>query len=133
MTPGKGKGLTLILLIAAFLCYSFYLYASMPAQAGMEYGRADKGKLLWQRHNCIACHQVYGLGGFLGPDLTNTYHKKGPDYIRAFLANGTTVMPKLDLTDNDIDALIDYMKAINASGNADPRTFTINKDGTIEQ
>ncbi len=34
---------------------------------------AAAGKLLYQKYNCQACHQIYGLGGYMGPDLTNVY------------------------------------------------------------
>jgi nitric oxide reductase subunit C len=76
---------------------------------------------------------VYGLGGFLGPDLTNVYSLKGPDHIRAFIKTGTNTMPAYQLTEDEILALLAYFKHMDQTGNADPRSFTINLDGTIEQ
>ncbi len=32
---------------------------------------AQEGWWLWHHHNCQSCHQFFGYGGFLGPDLTN--------------------------------------------------------------
>ncbi|HEY0678577.1 MAG TPA: cytochrome c, partial [Chitinophagaceae bacterium] len=72
------------------------------------------------------------LGGYLGPDLTNVYSQKGPLLIKAFLQNGTPVMPNFHLSNNEIEALTAYLKHIDASGKSDPRTFTINIDGTIQ-
>ena len=65
----------------------------------------SNGKMIWQQYNCTACHQVYGLGGYLGPDLTNTFSLKGPEYIAAFLKSGTVTMPDFHLKENEIDAL----------------------------
>ena len=133
MTPEKEKSLVIILFITAFLFYSFHLYSSLPLKNRFTGANADRGKLLWQHYNCTACHQVYGLGGYLGPDLTNVYSKRGEGYIRSFLQNGTVVMPRFNLNDNDITAITAYLKDLDASGKADPKTFIINRDGTIEQ
>lgn len=133
MASDKQKIIVAILLLVAFLSYSLILYLSLPVKdytIGKESGR---GKLVWQQYNCNACHQVYGLGGFLGPDLTNTYSLKGTAYIRTFLRNGTASMPNFHLTDGEINALTAWLKSIDASGSSDPRTFTLNYDGTIEQ
>ncbi len=129
----KDKSLIFTSLITGFLLYSFYLYATLPSNSKLHSVAADQGKLLWQQYNCTACHQVYGLGGYLGPDLTNTYSKKGPDYIKSFLRNGTAIMPDFRLSENEITSLLSYMQNIDATGKADPKSFTINKDGTIEQ
>jgi len=120
-------------LLSAFLCYSIYIYATLPASKETVSKESANGKLLWQKYNCNACHQVYGLGGFLGPDLTNSWTLKGPAFINAFLKNGTGIMPNFHLSDNEITAFLAYLKNIDASGKADPRTFTINSNGTIEQ
>jgi nitric oxide reductase subunit C len=69
----------------------------------------------------------------LGPDLTNVYSKKGAVYISAILRGGTNIMPNMDLTDSEIEELLAYLKDVDQSGKADPRTFTINTNGTIHQ
>ncbi len=120
-------------LVLAFLFYSFHLYTSLPAGHKSATAMADRGKLLWQDYNCNACYQIYGLGGYLGPDLTNAYSRRGPEYIKAFLKNGTDIMPNFHLADDDISELEAYLRDVDASGKADPRTFTINRDGTIAQ
>ncbi len=127
------KILLATLLTTAFLCYSFYLYSSLPIQETDYTNSVDKGKGLWQAHNCIACHQVYGLGGFLGPDLTNVYSQRGPEFITAFLKNGNLTMPAYQMNDEDIQAMLAYLRHLDKSGIADPRSFKINYDGTIEQ
>ena len=93
MPPEKLKNITVASLVVIFLFYSFYLYSSLPVKGKTVSEETSKGKLVWQQYNCNACHQVYGLGGYLGPDLTNIYSRKGPAYIKAFLQSGIATMP----------------------------------------
>ncbi|MEO6133510.1 MAG: cytochrome c, partial [Ginsengibacter sp.] len=120
-------------LATAFITYSFILYSATPVKSTIVSPETAQGKLLWQQYNCNSCHQVYGLGGYLGPDLTNVYSRRGEGYITAFLKNGTNIMPNYDLKDHQIKELLAFLKNIDSSGKSDPRTFTINKNGTISQ
>lgn len=133
MAGDKQKIVVAIVLIVMFLTYSGYLYSNLPVKQYAVTNSQDKGKLLWQQYNCNACHQVYGLGGYLGPDLTNVYSLRGPDYISAFLQRGTTIMPDFKLSKEQIRSMTDYLQCIDGSGKADPRKFAINHDGTISQ
>lgn len=133
MLSGKLKNSTAASLIVGFLVYSGHLYTSLPVRSNIATEETRKGKLVWQQYNCTACHQVYGLGGYLGPDLTNTYSLKGPAFIKAFLQGGTLTMPNFHLNRQEMETLIAYLQNIDESGKADPRTFTINTNGTIEQ
>ena len=119
------------ILVASFLIYSFYLYNNLPFKTSEVNKESLNGKDIWQEKNCNACHQIYGLGGFLGPDLTNVYSLKSPEYIKAFIISGTAVMPKFNLTNNEINSLLAYLKSVDASGNADPKKITLNINGTI--
>lgn len=93
------------------------------------------GRLIWQKYNCQACHQLYGLGGYLGPDLTNEYRKlnKNEDALRAFFKGGMKQMPQFNLSKNEEDQLIEFLKSTDATGNADPRAYKTNSNGMIEQ
>src|SRR5574343_601187 len=102
------------ILVAAFLGYSCFLYSDLPVQNKEPLQTADKGKMLWQQYNCGACHQVYGMGSYLGPHLTN-------------------IMPNYHLTETEITELTNYLRHLDASGNSDPRTFTIQRNGFINQ
>jgi nitric oxide reductase subunit C len=133
MTSDKTKFIAMVLLITGFLYYSFYIYTSLPVKTYTTTEESGTGKIIWQQYNCSSCHQVYGLGGYLGPDLTNTFSLRGTDYIKAFLMSGTTSMPNFHLTAKEINALLAYLACIDATGKSDPKTFTINKNGTIEQ
>ncbi len=123
----------LISLVILFSVYTVILYSKNTEYPAVSGTSTDRGKRIWQEKNCIACHQIYGLGGYLGPDLTNTYSEKGKDYIMAFLKSGTQVMPDFNLSQNEINDLTEYLKSIDASGTGRPGKLKINDDGTIEQ
>lgn len=95
---------------------------------------AKEGKLLFQEYNCGACHQFYGLGGYMGPDLTNVISEKGKGelYAKAFLQGGTQKMPNFHLTEKEIAALIAYLKYVDKTGLSPVKEFRPNWDGTVE-
>lgn len=128
----KRKMIVLVLFVAAYLIYSFTLYTSLPVKQCIVDKRVENGKLVWQKYNCNSCHQLYGLGGYIGPDLTNVYSKRSEAFIKAFLKNGTTAMPNFNINDYEMDCLLKYFNTIDNSGKSDPRNFRINNDGTIE-
>ena len=128
----KWKMMVLVLFVAAYLIYSFTLYTSLPVKQCIVDKRVENGKLVWQKYNCNSCHQLYGLGGYIGPDLTNVYSKRSEAFIKAFLKNGTTAMPNFNINDYEMDCLLKYFNSIDNSGKSDPRNFRINNDGTIE-
>jgi len=133
MRPYTYKVLLFSALCVSYFAYSGYIYKDIPVNPNVDHQLADEGKKIWQENNCVACHQIYQLGGYLGPDLTNSYSLKGPEYIKAFLKNGTLVMPDFKLTSHEVDALTAYLKDIDASGSSDPRSFTVSKNGTTYQ
>lgn len=133
MSTESLKLTALLFLVLAFLFYSCFLYSHLPEKNYPIENEAVTGKLTWQNYNCNACHQIYGLGGYLGPDLTNEYSFRDTNFIKAFLKNGTDIMPNFNLTDEEINALLAYLNTIDRTGKSDPRTFRINTNGTIEQ
>lgn len=133
MSGFRIKLLTFAVLTVCFLSYSFILYTTVAPETKPANEMAQKGKILWQQKNCTACHQQYGLGGHLGPDLTNVYKAKPEAYIRAILKTGTPVMPNFRLTDEEIDAFVEFFKYTDQTGTASPKTFKKHLDGTISQ
>ncbi|MCO6460684.1 MAG: cytochrome c [Saprospiraceae bacterium] len=91
------------------------------------------GKQIWQDNNCTACHQIYGLGGFLGPDLTNVFSKLSDEQISVKIRTGNNIMPSYNLTDKQMKELIAYLRSLNRSGVAAPSKLKFNIDGTIER
>lgn len=125
-------------LCLAFLSFSLGLYRA-PASAApspvFDQKKAAEGRLVWQRYNCQGCHQLYGLGGYLGPDLTNVYGSpgKGEPLVRALLSSGNALMPAFDLREEEMQQLLEFLKAVDQSGSADPRHFTALPNGMTER
>ena len=126
-----------------FLIALFFIHTSLVFTIGTDEDNgkelmtedAQAGKLLYQKYNCTACHQLYGLGGYMGPDLTNMVSSpgKGEMYARAFLQAGTQRMPNFNLSEDEIKSLVAYLKYVDKTGTSPVKKFEINFDGTITQ
>ena len=106
------------ILFLAFVIYSYFVYTKgSTANAIVMNAEATNGKLLFQKYNCSACHQVYGLGGYLGPELTTviSQHGKGEAYAKAFLKSGSQRMPDFHLSDQEIKDLLEFLKYMDAT------------------
>ena len=77
----------------------------------------NRGRKLFYAMNCYGCHKIDGMSeGTLGPDLTEAGKKFKVDYLwesivepRANLA--TSFMPKFNLGDDDVQALVIFLKS----------------------
>lgn len=114
----------LIIFACLFVLYSLYsilIYTKGTDNAVVlttaDQIKISKGKELFQQHNCIACHQLYGLGGYLGPELTTAYSDKnrGELYMKAFLKAGGQRMPNFHFKDEEVDAIISYLKYVDTT------------------
>ena len=66
--PSFKKGL-LAVLVLCFLVQSVLVYTD---HVDLELSaKAIEGRRLYHESACQVCHQLWGQGGFLGPDLTN--------------------------------------------------------------
>lgn len=123
-------------LFAAFIVYSMYVYTAgtQAPQAFAFNGEVKAGQRLFQENNCTACHQLYGLGGYMGPDLTNVISAtgKGPLYAAVFIRNGTGKMPNFHLTDKEVDALVAFLKYVDVAGTYPSKTSRVLWNGTVE-
>lgn len=123
-------------LCSFFILYSFNIYLKPLNQSkNSENNKSTvaKTRLVWQKYNCQSCHQLFGLGGYLGPDITNitSNPNKGKDYIKAMLSSGVKQMPVFKLSDDEIDDLYLFLSSVNETGKADPRNFKISNSGMI--
>ncbi|HQW23819.1 MAG TPA: cytochrome c [Bacteroidia bacterium] len=110
------KGFVFLFLFSSFLVYSILVYTKGTKANGKTMSaEAVRGKFLYQKHNCTACHQIYGLGGYLGPDLTNAISANENSEIvaKALLKTGTQRMPDFHLNENEIEEIITYLKYID--------------------
>lgn len=126
--------------IFATLCVSFVFYSAYVYTTGTDAshvppmsGQARHGQALFQEKNCIACHQFYGLGGYMGPDLTNVVSNYSPAYARAFLVAGTARMPNFDFSEDEVDALVAYLEFVDSTGTYPPEEFDVRWYGTVAQ
>lgn len=127
-----------IALCILFLSFSFTIYLSpltISKDSRFDKEVAANGHLVWQKYNCQSCHQLYGLGGYLGPDLTNVISKpgKGENVIKAMIKTGIKQMPSFNMSDKEIVNLIEFLKSVDVSGTSDPRNFYTTNIGMIEQ
>lgn len=120
-----------------FILYSISIYIN-PLLTNSNYKfnieKAASGRLIWQKYNCQACHQLYGLGGYLGPDLTNIISKNNNAdiYVKAMVSMGSRQMPAFKISEHDMDLLIEFLKSTNESGSADPRKLVNTNLGMVK-
>lgn len=132
----RGYTIVLCILLGIFITSNFFVYRSNAEVRKAEplSRAAEQGQDLYQRHNCTACHQFYGLGGYLGPDLTNVWSapNKGPDYIKAMLNSGVKSMPVFQFSDAEKEQLVAYLEAIDRTGTYPNREAKINLLGWVK-
>jgi len=110
-----------LFLFAGYVLYSSVVYTKGTENnlqlSNAELTKIDNGKKIFQQYNCVACHQLYGLGGYLGPELTTAYSdkKRGEQYMRIFLKAGGMRMPNFHFTDGEVNDIISYLKYVDSS------------------
>jgi nitric oxide reductase subunit C len=124
-----------MLLFSAFIPYSVYVYThgTEASHISPMTAEAQHGQQLFQTHNCVACHQFYGLGGYMGPDLTNVISNKGAAYARAFLMSGTRRMPNFNLSETELDAMVAYLEFVDTTGRYPADNYQVDWYGTVVQ
>lgn len=82
------------------------------------------GKEIWEENSCINCHSLLGEGAYFAPELGNVWVRYGgdenPEKARRSLKSwiriqptgveGRRQMPAYDFTEEELDALIDFLK-----------------------
>lgn len=123
----------LLLLSLAFAIYTLLVYGygggsnDEPADAQIR-----SGMRTWQEQNCQSCHQLYGLGGYMGPDLTNVASQRDEQRIRTFVRYGTGRMPAHDLSDADIADLIAFLAWVDRTGTSRVPAGAVHWTGTYQ-
>lgn len=116
-----GKPLVFVALFILYIIYGFAVYTKGTANdislSPAEVTLVDRGKELFQQHNCIACHQLYGLGGYLGPELTTAWSDpgRGEIYMKTFMQAGGRRMPNFHFTEQEIQALLHYFRYVDST------------------
>jgi len=110
----------------------FQPYRSSPSSESYVPARlseqAMKGKAVFDSHGCAACHGPAGIGGVIGPSLTNIAGKYEPSQVVALLKNPTARMraggmvpPRLN--PDEVVALVSYLGSLGTSSDPAWTTF----------
>jgi len=121
-------------LVVIFIVYNIVIYTQGTSNNTPKMSeQAIKGEQLYQENNCTACHQFYGLGGYLGPDLTNVISKenKGPDYVKALLNSGIKAMPKFNFSEEEKNALVLFLTEVDQTGFYPIKNAEMNANGWV--
>ena len=114
-----SSGWRIVALLACGYVAMTLLVVLLPS-GSTQMGRASPavaaGAETWRSENCIACHAIYGLGGHIGPDLTNTVSRLGADGVAAMVAAGVGAMPAFALTQEAVAELIAWLSYIDGTG-----------------
>lgn len=110
---GKMQKITIILcLVTSYVVYSFWVYTYGTSGTANMSANATRGKALWQQKNCQNCHQIFGLGGYMGPDLTNIISdpRRGSLYAKGIISAGGNRMPNFHFTPGEAEDLIAWLE-----------------------
>lgn len=121
-------------LVAAFIGQTWLVYTDPAGTATTPLtAQARRGRQLWHDNNCQACHQIYGFGGFLGPDLTNAASRLTRSRLDEVLTVGNQQMPAFHFDREQIDAIEAYLRGLDATGIGQARNKIPPAAAAIEQ
>lgn len=107
--------------ILLFLALTFDTSQALPKRDNRQNitPQVAHGKQIWETNNCIGCHTLLGEGAYFAPELGNVYVRFGnnKEAIKAFIKSrpaegvpGRRSMPQFNLTDEQLDALAEFLK-----------------------
>ena len=111
MVRVSAKKATMACLLAAFGVQTVLVYTDERQDPLSE--AALRGRALWHDNACQVCHQIYGQGGFLGPDLTNAASRLDVSRLESLLTVGSGQMPAYHFTEAQIADLASYLEALD--------------------
>jgi nitric oxide reductase subunit C len=117
----RARQVLLFLLCCAFVGQTWLVYSDPIGREDSLSPDAREGQAIWRENNCQSCHQLYGYGGFLGPDLTNTIKNLSPARISAILSEGLGQMPAFGLDAEEQRKVVLFLEGMDATGVSQPR------------
>jgi cytochrome c2 len=90
---------------------------------GVQFAQGDenlveKGKELYTQKKCSMCHKLEGVGGKMGPDLSDEGDKgRNEEWLMKYFKDPKSVMPEAKMrpvkgTDEELKALVAYMMSL---------------------
>ena len=111
-----GGSLFFILIFIGLSVHSHFYIVNVSTNKATLTASVAAGKHVWERKACINCHSILGEGAYFAPELGNVYTRRGPDFIKTWMqiqptgAPGRRQMPQFNLTDEELDAIVAFLK-----------------------
>jgi len=119
-----GGSLFFFVVFAALTAHTHWYMVNVSTDKEGLTDQVKLGKHVWEEHSCINCHSILGEGAYFAPELGNVWTRYGgrdnaaaaraglKGWIRAQPLNvpGRRSMPKIDVTDEELDALIAFLE-----------------------
>lgn len=119
-----GGSIVFLVVFLALGAHSHYYVVTESTDTEALTEDVIAGKRVWEENSCINCHTIMGEGAYFAPELANVWQRYGgdedPEGARAALAAwiknqptgipGRRQMPDFNLSDEEIDDLIDFLK-----------------------
>lgn len=104
-------------MIRRFAVLTLLLVAAACAHVRETGPPVAEGRRVFQDQGCYGCHTVGGTGTPIGPDLSHIGAKHNRSYLIGWLRDPssqkpTAHMPKLTLTDAEVQALAAYLGSL---------------------
>jgi cytochrome c553 len=100
-----------IVLVALLLITAGSSLAQSPSSV------VERGEAAFKRNGCYGCHIIGKFGTPIGPNLSQVGRQHPPEYLARWLRDPAVQrpnahMPALELTEEDVRALADYLGSL---------------------
>lgn len=75
-----------------------------------------RGKVLFDKNNCMGCHTIMGEGAYYAPELTKVIDRKGVEYCKIVLMSEEPWQPRgrkmvaYAMTEKEADDMVAFLK-----------------------
>lgn len=111
MFEPSSKKVLLAVLVTCFVIQTGLVYSD--ERTGPLSDAAVRGRRIFHTEACQVCHQLYGQGGFLGPDLTNAAGRVDDARLVSLLTVGSGQMPPFGLDGAQIADVRAFLEEID--------------------
>ncbi len=127
-----ARRMMLAVLVVVFFVQTWMVYTDPAGRAAAPLSpQAARGSELWHENNCQSCHQLYGFGGFLGPDLTNAASRLSAERLTAILTAGSELMPPFGFSVEEREALARFFEELDLTGVGQARAPDVKPPGEL--